>query len=1672
MKLQNLSILFIILIIPIALVMGLYIRGQGDTIILQNQYNKALDGSTYDAVSAYKINTMNNELVDNADSIREDIKAATNVFMTSMASNLNISKDAVKAYVPAMLYTLYDGYYIYSAVKDDAGNIDYTLKPFIYYSETIKDPARGANLVINYTLDNYIAIYGTVKVGGDTKYIAKSGYLIDINKYEEDADKLYYKVKDTEGNEKSYEITKETLSENLLIRIPDGKKVDREEQDYRYETHELQYKYVEQKKVYYLTTPIEYKKYDVIEGEVTSQYEPGWYTYSSTRGELVESEYDGDGATGYSLDDSAIEYYQDAYEFTNKLLVDYQIADIAGLEFLDLGEDNDPEDHHSDFSQHKREVIKQSIVSNLKNAISTFNAMSQALHSTYNYKMPILLEEDWEKIYTEVGMTTFFQGIPIGFKAYNNYSIISMTGNKQFVNPELLYFIDTTSDEHHKITCNNLDTTTGYRSIDFEQYKVQKTMTDSLAEEDFSNKTEFYYYYKHLQTGDYSCIIQDQTEKGIYENGYFSDKLINSDNATAYFTTLARERYNQYKATGYLNKEFNIAEEEPIPEPTENDFNYKINLNSYNEYTEARTGVIANYRVREIVEGSTKIYTNNFTYEISKEIIFASTLADNEEKDLEFNYEIEQTNIDDAYYPIDDIIKVDIGFKVKKEDGKIKLSGDFEELQCTIPNNSDLLNRYGNIVVDITSEVDADRQGVIININIYNTPKTYIASLSEIDLNVILNNTSNIDLEPYIEGIRGVITVIYFTGNEIGNQPIQIGEVNGTYDEEDPTKTYQGTQWYKDRGIVDPAYRASWNGQEWFDKEWQIAIADYTGTNIIATGVTGLYKVNGAGGVIALSEGTNNNSPTEPTAITKITHNTASNISTGEYRMSDGRTGLITSWSNANTPREFTLIADAPVNRRIEPIANFKGIFRGNSKEISGVIINSKSSKDTQGIGLFATNEGTIENLTVNNLTLEYNNQNEYNNYIGGVIGQNKNTGIVNNITIKNSSIKGNTYVGGIIGYNGTQEITNLKTENTDVIALGDKFETSGSGADGLIDFYRTAQEKQPTHIICVGGIVGISQGNIVDTQVVSTGAKNKVHLNLGARNYELKYKADGELRLIDNVYYTNYIANYVGGIVGRTVGNIIVGEEENIVENIDINAMMDVTISTSVLGSGAVITSSSIQYGHQVYMGGIAGSCTKIGSSTILENTKVNNVIIDGTQVSVRAASGTGITAKVANVVQTTNVGGIVGSVESDISIKNVNVDNSDIKSTTNVGGVAGSNFTNLTSDTVSIGSGTTVSGNRNIGGIVGHNLGKIMGFENNSSITNGKNVGGIVGYNTGGEIYLCTNKGNFSTSQLTCNATDTDAGEDNLISENSGIGGICGFNNKGSIRACLNSGTIVGNINVGGISGINFEGIIEQCTNKGQLTTTDKNRLGGITGVMSNGTVQHCYNTGNINGIVFGYNALYLSPTGGIVGIIYRNSNNVKYCYSTGNITGGAVVAIRYYMGGIIGYSVSSDNDAGQNNYYLNGTVNGGNGGWNATDKNGTYGRNSDILTQVLRNWVYDPTLITIEGNSIFINKNGYNGVGALWFEGEATPFTSMSYYNDTEQTVEGNIYLDEGYYEITLVAGGGGGYIGYGGGSGSAYKGTVYLQAGYYHYKVGGYRRRRSYSKWKRWRNVRIL
>ena len=117
MKLQNLAIIFIIIILPISMILNSYIGNQVKTLNLQISYDNKLDNATYDALKAFQLNTINSDSSDLANSKLRDIEASANTFFNSIASNFNMAgynKDILTEYVPALVYTMYDGYYIYS----------------------------------------------------------------------------------------------------------------------------------------------------------------------------------------------------------------------------------------------------------------------------------------------------------------------------------------------------------------------------------------------------------------------------------------------------------------------------------------------------------------------------------------------------------------------------------------------------------------------------------------------------------------------------------------------------------------------------------------------------------------------------------------------------------------------------------------------------------------------------------------------------------------------------------------------------------------------------------------------------------------------------------------------------------------------------------------------------------------------------------------------------------------------------------------------------------------------------------------------------------------------------------------------------------------------------------------------------------------------------------------------------------------------------------------------------------------------------------------------------------------------------------------------------------------------------------------------------------------------
>lgn len=553
MKLQHLAIIFIIIILPISLVVSSYIQTQIDTINRQQIYSTNLKNATYDAIKAFQLNTINNKYSTISDSKIRDIEASINTFYNSMGTELGASgyrKIDLQNYIPAMLYSMYDGYYIYSQYKNVLSNNEQDgyksgLKPYIYYSCRYK---KGNNdFIVNYTLDNAITIYGNI----NGKYVTKSGYLInpelvDVNSIVIDRGNNIIKSLKYNG----VTIERELLSEQLII-------AGKDDDNYIRDTY--QYIIYNNRKVYkdnngYFWNNNNHKQY--IQDNETLTY----------LRKVTE------GGNLYSY--SSVNYYYEAYEFskwineklssiTQQNAVDEQenkITDFAintgDEKIFNLTKQNDPTKESSTFNQNRISVIRRSIQTNMVAAIANYNSIMKS--TEYEFVMPKFTEEDWDKIENNISVAVFMQGMPLGSKYFNEYCVITNDKNKEFVSKDSIYMI-TEDGEMHFIGCkdiveNNEKVVSAYRNTDFERQTVVITEGDEI------------YYYPHSNTRCYDCIVNSTSTYNIdeiidgrvtkYNPSETNYETINVDSSTlrkVYLTALAREKYDLYKTNGYFD---------------------------------------------------------------------------------------------------------------------------------------------------------------------------------------------------------------------------------------------------------------------------------------------------------------------------------------------------------------------------------------------------------------------------------------------------------------------------------------------------------------------------------------------------------------------------------------------------------------------------------------------------------------------------------------------------------------------------------------------------------------------------------------------------------------------------------------------------------------------------------------------------------------------------------------------------------------------------------------------------------------------------------------------------------------------------------------------------------------------------------------------------------------
>ncbi|MGB2808044.1 MAG: GLUG motif-containing protein [Sedimentisphaerales bacterium] len=177
----------------------------------------------------------------------------------------------------------------------------------------------------------------------------------------------------------------------------------------------------------------------------------------------------------------------------------------------------------------------------------------------------------------------------------------------------------------------------------------------------------------------------------------------------------------------------------------------------------------------------------------------------------------------------------------------------------------------------------------------------------------------------------------------------------------------------------------------------------------------------------------------------------------------------------------------------------------------------------------------------------------------------------------------------------------------------------------------------------------------------------------------------------------------------------------------------------------------------------------------------------------------------------------GLFGNVRGEnAEIKNLGLINPNVDAGTgnSVGSLVGKfwsgNITNCYAE------GASVSGNDNVGGLVGRNGGTISNCSSTSTVIGTNLVGGLVGGNAG-TITNCFStgsvEGNTAVGGLVGNnghsSTITNCYSTASVSGDKYIGGLVGYNGfYRTIANCYSTGSVSGNYRVGGLVGGNYDG------------------------------------------------------------------------------------------------------------------------------------------------------------------------------------------------------------------------------------------------------------------------
>jgi hypothetical protein len=431
----------------------------------------------------------------------------------------------------------------------------------------------------------------------------------------------------------------------------------------------------------------------------------------------------------------------------------------------------------------------------------------------------------------------------------------------------------------------------------------------------------------------------------------------------------------------------------------------------------------------------------------------------------------------------------------------------------------------------------------------------------------------------------------------------------------------------------------------------------------------------------------------------------------------------------------------------------FNGTFDGNSKTISK--IHTDGNLSYQGLFGYIGSNGIVKNIGVIDSDIKGKD------YVGGIAGYNADS--IGN-SYSTAKVSGNNYVGGFAGYNAG--IIGIAYSAGEVTGKADVGGFAGYNCESckIIGGYYNKSINSELSDPRVEGI---------DETEMKSMAFVKELSNIAAVFEANEWKAvPGGYPVLGNETAKYDLSNYFAEGSGEETNPYLISTPKHLeyvsllvtTERENFDGLFLKLANDLALSPYKNFTPIGKMTGERV---GYSFKGTFDGGNRAISGLYINSNANYGTGLFSHVSGGTLKNLKITNsiVKGKGNVGGLVGFISDEAFIDSCSFSGTVTGTSFQIGGLVGFNFKAEIKDSYST---EKVNGNNAVGGLVGYNSSIIKNSYSASKVTGNSGVGGLVGYNFYGNGYT----GNIDNSYFTGSVTG-----------NNNVGGLVGYD-YGSIE------------------------------------------------------------------------------------------------------------------------------------------------------------------------------------------------------------------------------------------------------------------------------------------------